>query len=97
MVPVRSRAPDRGLMTRAMLIMSSMVMLPLCETKIKKIIQSFKLDHETRTNYLNVLTVLDLLSVTWWFLEGLDDHRGGGWNNRDLNCSLTGLVINIFD
>ena len=31
-VPERSRAPDRGLIVRAMEIMSSIVMLPLCET-----------------------------------------------------------------
>lgn len=33
------------------------------------------------------LTVLDLLAVTWWLLQCLDDERSGRWHNR--NGSLT--------
>ena len=97
MVPVRSRAPDRGLMVRAMLIMSSMVMLPLCWTKIWNESSFHLIGLDYACKLCMVLTVLDLLSVTWWFLEGLDDHRRCGWNNGDLKCSLTGLVINRFE
>ena len=32
---------------------------------------------------LGVLDVLLLLAVSRWLLEGLDDERRGGWDNRD--------------
>jgi hypothetical protein len=35
-----------------------------------------------------VLDVLDLLSVTWWLLEGLDDQGRGAWHNGDLSLSV---------
>lgn len=34
------------------------------------------------------LTVLDLLLVTWGLLEGLDDQRGGRWQDLDLGLTV---------
>ena len=77
MVPERSRAPDRGRMIRAQLMTSSMVMLPLCWTGKGQLA-------ERRDG--GGLTVLDLLSVSEGLLEGLDDHRGSGGNDGDLDA-----------
>lgn len=32
--------------------------------------------------------VLDLLSVTWWFLEGLQDQWGSGWEDGNMALSV---------
>jgi hypothetical protein len=44
---------------------------------------SCNVDDFLQWNRLCVLDVLLLLSVAWWFLEGLDDEGGGGWDDGD--------------
>lgn len=100
-VPLNSRAIERGRNVRAMVIMSSNVMLPLCFT-VKQMISNminmrfiqvnifrcffwidemyyFKINLRKTENHTIKskncqLTVLDLFSVTWWFLQSLDDE-----------------------
>lgn len=88
-VPESSRAIDRGRITRAMLITSSKVMLPLCLT-----ISQNKNEKKTHNQHgersrsgdhlasragitarlpLTILTVFHLLAIAWRFLQGFHD------------------------
>ena len=41
-----------------------------------------------------ILTVLDLLAVTWRLLQGLDDQRGGGGHHGYLSLTVLDRQLN---
>lgn len=86
-VPLSSRAIERGRSVRAIARMSSKVMLPLCLTGREEA----RGDLATRAGGragARRLTVLDLLPVTWWLLEGSDDERRGRRDDGDGGLSV---------
>lgn len=93
-VPLNSRAIERGLKVRAMAMISSMVMLPLCltvnRTRWNWWVKCCSRQCKSKINSHSrmTLTVLDLLSVTWWFFQCFDDQRSSRWNDRDGGLSV---------
>ena len=90
-VPSNLRACDLSLMTLAMLMTSSKVMLPLCLTAM---LQADDEPH-IKIELLRELTVLLLLPVTRRLLQSLDDQRWcrrHNWNSSltILDCQLDG-------